>query len=93
RGYEWADKGDEFLSSGKLKESNEAYARALEYAPDNEEILYWKGITLLGSSMKEDGSAILKEIFRKNRNWIQVTKSLLDRGYITKSEALENLMK
>ncbi|MDG6994493.1 MAG: DUF1028 domain-containing protein [Nitrososphaerota archaeon] len=93
RGYEWADKGDELLSSGKLKESNEAYSKALEYAPDNEEILYWKGITLLGSTMKEDGSTILKEIFRKNKNWIQVTKSLLDREYIMKSEALENLMK
>ena len=92
RGYEWAEKGDDLLSSGKIKESSEAYATALEYAPENEEILYWKGITMLASRLQEEGSRILVEIFKKNKSWVQVTKSLVDRGYVTKNEALEKLM-
>jgi uncharacterized Ntn-hydrolase superfamily protein len=93
RGYEWAEKGDDLLSSGKLRESSEAYEKALEYAPDNEEILYWKGVTLIGSSTGiEEGSEILQKIFRKNRNWIQVTKSLVERGYVAKSAQLDKLI-
>ena len=92
RGYEWAEKGDDLLSSGKIKESSEAYARALEYAPGNEEILYWKGITMLASSLQEEGRRILVEIFKKNKSWVQVTRSLIDKGYVTNNEALQKLI-
>ena len=92
RGYEWAEKGDDLLSSGKIKESSEAYARALEYAPENEEILYWKGITMLASSLQEEGRRILVEVFKKNKSWVQVTRSLIDKGYVTNNEALQKLI-
>ncbi|MDG6905526.1 MAG: DUF1028 domain-containing protein [Nitrososphaerota archaeon] len=93
RGYEWAEKGDDLLSSGKIAESEKAYAKALEYAPENEEILYWKGITMIDSNMKSEGIEILSQIFSANRNWIMVTRSLIDKNYIKKSEDIEKLMK
>lgn len=92
RGYELADKGDDLLTSGKVAEAGEAYAKALEYATGNEEILYWKGVTYLGSPMKDEGIEILKTIFKNNKNWIIITKSLLRKGLITKSKEIEDLL-
>jgi uncharacterized Ntn-hydrolase superfamily protein len=93
RGYEWAERGDEFLTSGKLRESSDAFEKALESVPDNEEILYWRGATLIGSSSgMEEGSEILAKVFRKNKNWIMVTRSLVKKGYINGSVALEKLL-
>ena len=92
RSYGLADKGDDLLTSGKTREAGDAYARALEFAPGNEEILYWKGVTYLGSSLKLEGAAILKDIFKKNKNWIMITKSLLDKGLIARSKEIEDLV-
>lgn len=92
RSYDLADKGDDLLTSGKVREAGEAYARALELAPDNEEILYWKGVTYLGSSLKEEGASILKSVFRTNKNWVMITKSLLRNGLIVKSKEIDDLI-
>ncbi|MDG6998164.1 MAG: DUF1028 domain-containing protein [Nitrososphaerota archaeon] len=92
RSYDLADKGDDLLTSGKIREAGDAYAKALEFAPGNEEILYWKGVMYLGSSLKEEGVSILKEIFRNNKNWVMITKSLLRKGLIPKSREIEDLV-
>lgn len=92
RSYELADRGDDLLTSGKIDEAGMAYAKALEYAPGNEEILYWKGVTYLGTPLKEEGTSILKGIFKNNKNWIMITKSLLRNGLISKSKEIEDLI-
>lgn len=92
RSYELADRGDDLLTSGKIDEAGMAYAKALEYAPGNEEILYWKGVTYLGTPLKEEGVSILKGIFKNNKNWIMITKSLLRNGLISKSKEIEDLI-
>lgn len=92
RSYDLADKGDDLLTSGKVREAGDAYAKALEFAPGNEEILYWKGVTYLGSSLNDEGVSILKEIFRNNKNWVMITKSLLRKGLIAKSKEIEVLV-
>ncbi|MDA4111317.1 MAG: DUF1028 domain-containing protein [Thaumarchaeota archaeon] len=92
RAYEWVEKGDDLLAIGKLEESMQAFEKARELAPENDEIRFWAGVTLLGSRNSErDGREILREIFAKNPRWISVTKSLVEKGYLPKETVLDLL--
>ncbi len=77
RGYEWAGKGDDLLSSEKFPEALKAYERALELVPEIDELKYWVGVSLLATPEKERGAKMLKELFAKDRNWVQVTRGVL----------------
>jgi len=93
RAYDWADKGDDFLASGKIEESMRAFKKAEDLAPGNEEIRFWVGITLLGSEPnREEGLEVIKEIFSRNKNWKSVTKSLLEKGYLAKDNPVSKLL-
>ena len=92
RAYEWADKGDDFLAAGKMEDSRMAFKKAQEYAPESDEIRYWMGVTLLGSGQDNEGKAILKEIFAKNKNWISVTRSLVQKDYLPKDSPVLDLL-
>jgi uncharacterized Ntn-hydrolase superfamily protein len=92
RAYDWADKGDDLLALGKIEESLRAFEKARLLAPENEEIRYWVGITLVGSNSNQAGGReILKEIFAKNPNWVNVTKSLIEKGYLPKTSTVSQL--
>jgi uncharacterized Ntn-hydrolase superfamily protein len=82
RGYEWANKGDVLLSAGKSGESLEAYQRAEQYAPEYEELSYWRAVSLAQKGALEEARPIFARVFRKNRDWIQVTKSLPRAGIL-----------
>jgi len=45
-------------------------------AGDNPEMRYWHAIALLGLSKVDDGLAMLREIGRRDRNWIELTLRL-----------------
>jgi len=90
RGYDWAERGDELLSSGNLEEASMAFSNASKLAPDNEEIRYWVGVSFSGSSSTDkqaEGRAMLKELFAKNKDWIQVTRGLFETGYLAKKDS------
>ena len=92
RAYDWADKGDDLLALGKIEEALQAFEKAKQLAPENEEIRFWVGITLIGSNANQaEGREILKEIFAKNPNWAKVTKSLIEKGYLPKNTAVSQL--
>jgi uncharacterized Ntn-hydrolase superfamily protein len=93
RAYDWADKGDDFLSLGKIEDSMRAFQKAEELAPDNEEIRYWVGITLMGSpATQKEGMEVVKTILSHSPNWKNVTKSLLDKGYLPKDNPVRQLL-
>ena len=93
RAYDWVDKGDDFLSLGKVEESMTAFKKAEELASGNEEIRFWVGITLLESEPnREKGLEMIKEIFSRNQNWKTVTRSLLEKGYLPKDNPVSRLL-
>ena len=77
RGYDWVSKGDDFLSSANYSDALAAYQNALNLVPEMDELKYWVGISLLATDKKERGLKMVKEVFDKDRNWIQVTRGLL----------------
>ena len=43
---------------------------------DNPEMRYWHAIALLGIGKIDDGLAMLREVGRRDRNWIELTLRL-----------------
>lgn len=84
RGYEWANKGDELLNAGKFEESLKAYEKAGQLAPDLEELEFWQGVSLVQVKKLKHAKPIFKKVFKKNKDWMQVTKSLPKIGLLPK---------
>ena len=84
RGYEWANKGDELLNTGKFEESLKAYEKAGQFAPHLEELEFWQGVSLVQVKKLKDAKPIFKKVFKKNKDWMQVTKSLPKIGLLPK---------
>ena len=80
RGYEWANKGDEFLTSRDYSKALDAYKRALSLVPEIDELKYWFGIGLLTSGKAEKGEKVVKEVIAKDRSWAQVTRGIAKVG-------------
>ncbi len=80
RGYEWANKGDDFLTTKDYARALEAYSRALSLVPEIDELKYWVGIGLVSSGRGEKGERILKEVIAKDKNWALVTRGIAKVG-------------
>lgn len=76
RAYQHMNKGDEYLSSGDVKMALKEYAAAKELYPENLEIIYWAAITMAGAGKVEDSLPLFKEVFSKDKNWMELTKRL-----------------
>jgi uncharacterized Ntn-hydrolase superfamily protein len=80
RGYEWANRGDDFLTAKDYPNALDAYSRALSLVPEIDELKYWVGIGLLSSGRVEKGEKLLREVIAKDRNWAQVTRGVAKVG-------------
>jgi uncharacterized Ntn-hydrolase superfamily protein len=77
-GYSWMNRGDGFLSEGKLDDALDAYSNGMRHLPKVLEAKYWVAIGLLSSGADEKrGMKMLKEVCAKDRNWVQVTKGIV----------------
>jgi uncharacterized Ntn-hydrolase superfamily protein len=80
RGYEWANRGDDFLTVKDYPKALEAYAKAYALVPEVDELKFWSGIGLLASGRTEKGEDVLQEVIAKDRNWAQVMKGVAKVG-------------
>ena len=93
RGYEWENRGDDFLTTKDYPKALEAYARAYALVPEIDELKYWVGIGLLFSGNQKKGERMLKEVIAKDRNWAQVTRGIAKVGSPPiPSEVLQRLL-
>jgi uncharacterized Ntn-hydrolase superfamily protein len=76
RAYEWANKGDERLTAKDLGGASRAYTKSFELAPEIDELKFWAGVGLLPSQERDRGLKMIREVFGKDPNWIQVTKGV-----------------
>jgi uncharacterized Ntn-hydrolase superfamily protein len=88
RGYEWANKGDELLNAGKFEESRKAYEMAGTFAPALEELDFWRGVSLVQAKKLKEAKPVFKKVFKKNKDWIQVTKSLPKVGLLPRDQTI-----
>ena len=80
RAYEWANRGDDYLTVKDYSKAMEAYTKAYSLVPEVDELKYWAGIGLLASGRAQKGEKILKQVIAKDRNWAQVTRGIAKVG-------------
>ena len=68
--------GDEAAQRGDLETTEREFTAAERLIGDNPEMRYWHAIALLGLGKVDDGLAILREVGRRDRNWIELTLRL-----------------
>jgi uncharacterized Ntn-hydrolase superfamily protein len=70
--------GEEAAQRGDLETTERECTQAEQLIGDNPEMRYWHAIALLGAGKIDDGLAILREVGRRDRNWIELTLRLPD---------------
>lgn len=86
RAYEHMNRGDLAIEHGKMDKALEEYAAAEALFPDNLEMKYWKAIALANNNRTAEALPIFSHIFKKDKNWLLLTKRLPKAGLLDVSE-------
>ena len=82
RAYEHMNKGDAYFTEGDVNMALAEYAAAKKLYPENLEVIYWEAITMVGAGKVEQALPLFKEVFSKDKNWIELTKRLPHSGLL-----------
>jgi uncharacterized Ntn-hydrolase superfamily protein len=93
RAYTYENLGDEAMAENDLKTAMEAYGEAARLAPDNLELAFWKGVSLLNVGRDEEGVKVLKPVVERDANWKELLRRLPRAGLLTVSpDRLEKVL-
>jgi uncharacterized Ntn-hydrolase superfamily protein len=93
RAYEYENLGDEAMAEGDLKDAMEAYGEAARLAPDNLELAFWQGVSLVNVGRDDEGVKILKSVVERDANWKELLKRLPGAGLLSADgERLEKIL-
>ncbi len=93
RAYEHMNNGDLAIEKGELQKAMQEYGKAEAMYPNNLEMKYWHAIGLASNGQIEAAAKILREIYRKDDNWRELTSRLPEVGLLNVSKKdLEKLM-
>lgn len=74
--YALAGDGDEHAAAGRHADAGAAYARALELAPDKDELLFWAGLAAAQAGDVERGTACVRDAIERHAGWRQLLERL-----------------
>lgn len=93
RAYRLSDESDELMAQGRFDEAAALLERALELAPENDELRFWAALTLLRSGREERALAMLREVFSRGPRWAELVRRLAPLGLIPEEPgALERIL-
>ena len=78
--------GDLAIENKDMELALKEYGAAEEMFPENLEMKYWKAIALANNGRLEEAIPILKYVFEKDQNWIELTKRLPKSGLLNLSK-------
>lgn len=84
--YEHMNAGDLAVENNDMATAMKEYSAAEEMFPENEEMKFWRGVTLINNNHIEEGIKILKSVFMKNKNWETLLYRLPEVNLINISE-------
>ena len=94
KAYEFMNKGDLAVEVGDNALAKQHYMNAQKLNPNNLEMKYWYAITLANNGELNEAKIILKEIFKQNSNWKELTPRLIKPGLLTISKKeLQDILK
>jgi len=76
--YALASEGDDLVGQGRSEEAADCYRTAAELAPDNEELRFWAGLSLMQGGSTEEGRVALERVIAANDGWRQLLLRLDD---------------
>jgi uncharacterized Ntn-hydrolase superfamily protein len=69
RAYHHSDRGDDYVTAGKMTEAEAEYGEASRLAPDNIELKFWHATTLATNGQVAKSLPMFKEIFKADESW------------------------
>jgi len=92
--YEFMNKGDLAVETGNNALAKEHYMNAQKLNPTNLEMKYWYAITLANNGELDEAKEILKELFKQNNKWKELTPRLIKpKLLIVSEEELQEILK
>ena len=92
--YEFMNKGDLAVETGNNVLAKEHYMNAQKLNPTNLEMKYWYAITLANNGELDEAKEILKELFKQNNKWKELTPRLIKpKLLIVSKEELQEILK
>ncbi len=82
RAYEHTGFGDAALEKNNIEKALAEYSYAEKLDPKNNELKYWHGLALAGSGRVEDALDILREVYKNNSSWRELTRRVAEAGII-----------
>ncbi|MFD0762618.1 DUF1028 domain-containing protein [Lutibacter aestuarii] len=86
KAYDFMNKGDLAVEIGDNILAKQLYKNAQKLNPNNLEMKYWYAITLANNGEMEEAKSILKNIFKKNKKWKELTPRLVKPKLLTISK-------
>jgi len=85
RVYDQMNAGDRAVEQKDLAAARDHYAAAAAGAPNIAEVRYWQAVTLATTGDVDGALPIFREVFAKDRRWIELTRRLQKPGLIPKT--------
>ena len=76
RAFSHAEEADRRQETGDMSGFWEEFAAAEQYAPDNAELQFWKGVALAQQGRESEARATLAEVYRRDPNWAELLRRL-----------------
>ncbi|QCR25069.1 DUF1028 domain-containing protein [Pontibacter sp. SGAir0037] len=93
RAYEHMNNGDLAVEKGQMDKAMEEYGKAETMFPNNLEMKYWHAITLANNGNISEASKLLSEVYKKDKNWKELTTRLPEVGLLTlKPQDLQRIL-
>jgi uncharacterized Ntn-hydrolase superfamily protein len=93
RAYEFENLGDEAMAENDLKGALEAYGEAARLAPNNLELAFWQGVSLINVGRDDEGVKVLKPVIERDANWKELLRRLPAAGLLTvNADRLEKIL-
>jgi uncharacterized Ntn-hydrolase superfamily protein len=84
--YGHMNNGDLAVEKNDMAKAMQEYSSAMKMFPQNLEMKYWTAITLANKGKLDEALPMLREIFKKDKNWKTLTERLVPVGLLTVSE-------
>jgi len=80
--YQHMNNGDLAVEKNDMDKAMVEYSSAMKMFPDNLEMKYWTAVALANIGNMKEALPMFKEIFKKDKNWKDLTPRLLPNGLL-----------
>lgn len=91
RAYELGDAAERDATDGKVRRAEAAYAKAVDLAPGNDELLFWRGAMRMRLGLRDAAIADVREAVRMNPRWLKLLARLREDQFPAAADVLRAL--